>query len=190
MAEISLIIDDKEVKTESGKTILRAALKADIYIPSLCSHPDLPNFTTVKPNEFIYRGEGKVFSTGEVPELEGGCKLCLVQIEGVDGLSFACQTEVGEEMVISTASPEVQAERRKNLAVILVDHPHTCLTCAQREGCTREPCSTNVPVEERCCPKFGNCELQKVAQYIGIPDYTPRYIPKNLPVIDADPLFK
>lgn len=189
MAEISLIIDDKEVKTEAGKTILQAALKADIYIPSLCSHPDLPNFTTVKPSEFIYRGEEKVFSTGEVPELEGGCKLCLVQIEGVGELSFACQTEVGEGMVISTDSPEVQAERKKNLAAVLVDHPHACLMCAQREGCTREPCSTNVPVEERCCPKFGNCELQKVAQYIGIPEDTSRYIPKNLPVLNEDPLF-
>ncbi len=189
MAENSLIIDGKEVKTEAGKTILQAALEADIYIPSLCSHPDLPNFITVKPSEFIYRGEEKVFSTGEVPELEGGCKLCLVQIEGVDELSFACQTEVGEGMVISTDSPEVQAERKKNLAAILVDHPHACLICPEREGCTREPCSANVPVQERCCPKFGNCELQKVAQYIGIPEDTLGYIPKNLPVLNEDPLF-
>ena len=46
MAEVTIIIDDQEVKTEAGKTIFQAALDADIYIPSLCSHPDLPNFTT------------------------------------------------------------------------------------------------------------------------------------------------
>src|ERR1035437_6763496 len=166
MAEISLIIDDKEVKAETGKTILQSALEAGIYIPSLCSHPDLPNFTTVKPDEFIYQGEKKFITLGEPPELAGGCKLCLVKIAGVDELSFSCQTEVREGMVISTDSPEIQAERRKNLAVILADHPHACLICAQREGCTREPCSLNVLVRERCCLKFGNCEVQKVAGYV------------------------
>ena len=189
MAEVTIIIDDQEVKTEAGKTIFQAALDADIYIPSLCSHPDLPNFTTVDPSEFIYRGEEKIVSSEKHSEQEGGCKLCLVQIEGVGELSYACRTEVKEGMVIHADSPEIKEQRKNNLAVILADHPHACLTCAQMEGCTREPCSTNVPVEERCCPQLGNCELQKVADYIGIAENTPRYIPKNLPIIKEDPLY-
>jgi len=71
----------------------------------------------------------------------------------------------------------------------LAKHPHACLTCAQKEGCTREPCSTNVPVAERCCSKFGNCELEKVAEYIGIRVDTPRYVPANLPIVKDEPLF-
>ncbi|MBU1056568.1 MAG: (2Fe-2S)-binding protein [Proteobacteria bacterium] len=188
MAEISLIIDDKEVKTEAGKTVLQAALEADIYIPTLCSHPDLPNFTSVKPSEFIYQGENKIVSD-EVSEYEGGCMLCMVQIEGNDNLSFACRTEATEGMTIKTGSPEIQAAREENLAVILADHPHACLTCAQREGCTREPCSSNVDVKERCCPRLGNCELQKVANFIGIAEDTPRFIHKNLPILKEDPLY-
>lgn len=188
MAEISLTIDDKEVITEAGKTVLQAALEAGIYIPTLCSHPDLPNFTTVKPSEFIYRGEEKII-TEEHSALEGGCMLCLIQMEGEEGLFFSCQTEAKPGMKISTSSPEIQEERRKALATILVNHPHACLTCAQREGCTREPCSTSVKVEERCCVNFGNCELQKVAEYIGIPEDTGRYIPQNLPIIKDDPLY-
>jgi len=72
---------------------------------------------------------------------------------------------------------------------ILAKHPHACLICAQKEGCTTEPCSTNVPKEERCCPKFGNCELERVAEYIGIREDTPRYTPQNLTVIENEPLF-
>jgi len=44
-------------------------------------------------------------------------------------------------------------------------------------------------VAERCCPKLGNCELQEVAEYIGIRDDTPRYVPKDLPIIKEEPLF-
>ncbi len=72
---------------------------------------------------------------------------------------------------------------------ILAKHPHACLICAQKEGCTTEPCSTNVPVEERCCPQFGNCELERVAEYIGIREDTPRYTPQKLPVVENEPLF-
>jgi predicted molibdopterin-dependent oxidoreductase YjgC len=72
---------------------------------------------------------------------------------------------------------------------ILATHPHACLTCAQREGCSRTDCSTNVPVDERCCKLLGRCELGKVSDYIGIPGDTPKYRPANLPVIKDDPLF-
>ena len=189
MAEIKLIINDREVKTALGKTVLQAALDAGIYIPTLCSHPDLPNFTAAQPSEFVYQGRDKITARGELSGLEGGCKLCLVQIAGQDGLSFACQSEAREGMSVKTDVPEIQTERKKHLAVILADHPHACLTCAQREGCTREPCSSNVAVKERCCARLGNCELQKVAEYIGIPDDTPRFIYRNIPVITADPLY-
>ncbi len=189
MAEINLTIDDRAVTAQAGRTVLQAALEADIYIPTLCSHPDLPNFTAVKPSEYIYQGQEKVATAEECSGLEGGCKLCLVQVAGVDGLSFACQTEAKEGMAVTTDSPEIQAGRKKHLALILADHPHACLTCAQREGCTREPCSSNVAPKERCCARLGNCELQRVAEYIGIPEDTPRFIYRNLPVISEDPLY-
>lgn len=190
MAEIQLIIDDRTVTAQAGQTVLQAALDADIYIPTLCSHPDLPNFTTISACEYVYQGNDKLESVGAVAGLEGGCKLCLVQIAGQEGLVFSCQSEVKEGLVVKTNSPEIQAERERHLARILADHPHACLTCAQREGCTREPCSSNVAVKERCCARLGNCELQKVAEYIGIPEYTTRFTYPNRPVITEDPLYK
>ncbi len=92
-------------------------------------------------------------------------------------------------MKVYTENEHVREARKVELMRILAKHPHACLICAQKEGCTIEPCSTNVPKEERCCPKFGNCELERVAEYIGIREDTPRYTPRNLPVVENEPLF-
>ena len=188
---VSLKIDDKEVQAENGSSILEAALGADIYIPHLCYHPDLPPMKDMVPQEVVYRGEEVVKGTSLEPlsEDKEGCRLCLVEIEGRGGVHRACTTEVEEGMVILTDTPNVLSARRDNLALILAKHPHACLTCAQKEGCSITQCSTNVPENERCCPKFGQCELQKVAEYIGIKEETPRWIPTELPQFEEDPLF-
>lgn len=161
--DVSLIIDEKKIVVSAGTSILKAAEGAGIYIPHLCAHPDLPP--------------------------AGHCGLCLVQVEGYGELMRACVTPVEQGMVISTSSSEIAEKRKFNLAAILANHPHACLTCAQKEGCSRTQCSSNVSEEERCCEKLGSCELEKVADYIGIPDNLPRYSFASLPVIGDEPLF-
>ncbi len=182
-----MTIDHIEVEVAEGATVLEAARSAGIYIPALCYHPDLPPAPGMKPGEFIYRGEELVVNASR-GEYEG-CRLCVVKIEGIEDFPTACDTPVAEGMVVYTDTPEVKALRRDNLMPILAQHPHACLTCAQQEGCSREPCSTNVPLEERCCPKFGRCELEKVAQYIGIKEETPRWVPTQMPILKDEPLF-
>ncbi len=111
-----------------------------------------------------------------------------MEVDGIEGFPTACDTLVREGMIVRTDTSQVQELRRKHLAKILAKHPHACLVCAEKEGCSREPCSLNVPVDERCCDKFGNCELQKVAEYIGIREDVPRYVFRSLPVVET-PLF-
>ena len=189
MNPVTLTIDDIEVKTTEGVTVLQAAQGAGAYIPSLCAHPDLPPFTEIKAADFVYRGNELIKNTGSAEDFKG-CQLCIVEIEGIDGFPTACTTAAGEGMVVHTNTPQVQELRRNNLALILAKHPHACLICAQREGCSLESCSSDVPVSERCCPEFGRCELQKVADYIGIPEDTPRYIFRELPQVRDEPLFE
>ena len=122
--------------------------------------------------------------------LESGCGICVVEIEGYDDLMPACVTPVVDGMRISASSKRAQKKRKENIAKILADHPHACLTCAQKEGCSRTQCSSNVPEEERCCPQFGHCELQKVAEYIGIKEDIPRWTNPGEPKLDTDPLFE
>jgi NADPH-dependent glutamate synthase beta subunit-like oxidoreductase/Pyruvate/2-oxoacid:ferredoxin oxidoreductase delta subunit len=185
---ITMFINDVEVEATKGLSILEEARRNEIYIPSLCYHPDLPPPSKAKATTTIYRGDEQV--VGDEPE-KGfeGCNLCLVEVEGQRDLVRACDTSVADGMRVYTDSERVREARREKLMLILAKHPHACLICAQKEGCTREPCPTDVPVAERCCPKLGNCELEKVAEYIGIRQDTPRYVPANLPVVKDEPLF-
>ena len=183
-----MTIDHIEIEVDEGATVLEAARSAGIYIPALCYHPDLPPAPGMKPGEFIYRA-GELIKNADFKREYEGCRLCVVKIEGIEGFPTACDTPVAEGMVVYTDTPEVKALRRDNLMPILAQHPHACLTCAQQEGCSREPCSANVPLEERCCPKFGRCELQEVAHYIGIKEETPRWVPTQMPISKDEPLF-
>jgi len=189
MTEINVVLDGNPVKAEKGSTILEVARKAGIYIPALCAHPDLPSTPAIKSSPKIYQGDQCIEAAEEGKEWEG-CGLCVVEIEEEKELQRACATEVAEGMVIFTHTPSLEEERREKLSALLAHHPHACLTCAQKEGCSREPCSTKVPVEERCCPKFGNCELEKIAYYIGIKEETPRWIPTKMPILEEEPLLR
>lgn len=189
MNSVTLTIDDIQVTVSPETTILKAAQQAGIYIPHICSHPALPPVVTLKPAATIY--QGKRHPENKKPGLEyDGCQLCVVKIDGKADWHRACNTPVAAGTIIHTSTPELQEFRQKQLMSILAKHPHACLTCAQKEGCARFPCSMNVPENERCCRLFGNCELQRIAEYIGIKEETPRYVFEDLPIIKDDPLFE
>ncbi|MHA1992028.1 MAG: FAD-dependent oxidoreductase [Candidatus Hodarchaeales archaeon] len=190
MEKVSLTINSKEISVVKGTSILEAAQTSGIYIPRLCTHPDLPPSQGKKPVEFVYRGDVQYKNDVSASSQEHeGCQLCVVKIEGENELTTSCNKEIEENMTIWTDTSDIHDFRRKKMINILSKHRHACLTCAQQEGCSREPCSTNVPVEERCCPEFGRCELQKLAEYIGIREDTPRYVPQETQVLDDEPLF-
>jgi len=188
METVSFFVNNVKVKTQKSLSVLEASRKAEIYIPSLCYHPDLPPSRKTRAGGVVYRGSEQISGEASEKEFEG-CNLCLVEVEGQPELAPACDTIATDGMRVLTDTERVREARREKLMRILAKHPHACLICAQKEGCTREPCSTNVPVAERCCPKFGNCELEKVAEYIGIREDTARYVPASLPTVMDEPLF-
>ncbi len=189
---VNLTINGDRCEVEEGATVLAAAASSGIYIPALCSHPDLPPFEDLPRASHICRGdrryENQPAAQDELRTLEG-CGLCAVEVEGAAEPLRACRTPAADAMSVRTDSETLRQLRRANLMKILARHPHACLTCAQREGCSLEDCSSNVPKEERCCPKFHNCELRKVAEYVGVKEETPRYRPAEMPVLDGEPLF-
>jgi NADPH-dependent glutamate synthase beta subunit-like oxidoreductase/Pyruvate/2-oxoacid:ferredoxin oxidoreductase delta subunit len=168
-ATVSLAIDGETVIVPAGVSLLSAAHHAGIYIPALCAHPDLPPSCA--------RGDGS------------GCNLCLVEIEGLPGSRTACSIAVESGMTVKTNTPGLLKQRQAMLARILGNHPHVCLTCPQRDGCSRTTCSFGNPVEQRCCDIFNSCELRKVSDYIGIPNSTPPYRHVALPVIKDEPFY-
>ena len=77
---MELTINGRKVQSEKGTTLLEAARKAHITIPSLCSHPDVPA-TDVTPDAFVYHGQKKVYNDNTL-DPNWACNLCLVQIQG------------------------------------------------------------------------------------------------------------
>lgn len=188
MNTVKLTINGQEIEVPGGGSILEAARSAEIYIPCLCSHPDLPAGDGIEAVEAIYQGDRKI-ENARPGEKGGGCGLCLVEVEGETDLLRSCAAEVRQGMVVTTGNDRIREARRKNLVPIITRHPHACLTCAQREGCSRSQCSSNVPEKERCCTRFGHCELQNVANYVGISPSTPKWEPTDLPILENHPLF-
>ncbi|MBI2329194.1 MAG: (2Fe-2S)-binding protein [Chloroflexi bacterium] len=177
MSKITVTINDRQIEASEGMTVLDAAREAGIYIPTLCYHPDLPSSREVRASQ-----------------------LCIVEIEGMEGLPNACTTEVAEGMVVYTSTLPVQEKQRDNLKLILLQHPNVCLTCDRQDQGDNlyvcKPyniCLRSVKITERCvlCPKNDHCDLQKVADYIdlGIEERPLPYIAKEQPVDSETPLF-
>lgn len=122
---VKLTIDNRPIEVEAGTTILKAARQNGIDIPTLC----------------YFELAGMNFENKP-----GGCRVCVVEVEGRRNLAPACVTECMEGMVVHTHNARVINARKTVVELILSDHPNDCLQCA----------------------KSGDCELQALATKLGI----------------------
>ncbi|MCD8300915.1 MAG: [FeFe] hydrogenase, group A [Clostridiales bacterium] len=114
---VNLKINNKNVQVPEGTTILEAAARVGIKIPTLCFLKDI--------NEI------------------GACRICSVELKGKDTLVAACNTKVEEGMEVITNSGKVQHARRMNLQFILSKHNTNCTACVRSGNCTlQELCNT------------------------------------------------
>jgi formate dehydrogenase major subunit len=129
---VNLKIDGKDVSVPDGTTVLRAAEAAGITIPTLCDMKQLAPY--------------------------GGCRLCLVEVEGARTLQPSCTLPVSNNMVVSTNTSKVSEARKFVLTLIFSERNHFCMYC---------------PVSG------GDCELQNSAYGEGMthwplqPNWTP-----------------
>ena len=119
---VNLRINNVDVSVPENTTILEAARLAGIEIPHLCYLKDI--------NEI------------------GACRVCVVEIEGMDELVSSCNTLCRDGMHVLTNSPKARACRRYNIEFILANHKSHCTTCT----------------------RSGNCVLQKISNDLGIVD--------------------
>jgi len=106
---VTLRIDGKKVTVRKLATILDAARKLDIPIPTLCHHPELSPY--------------------------GGCRLCIVEVKGSAKPVASCTTFAKEGMDIITSSPNLEKLRRTTLELLLSDHPTDCMVCERAGDC-------------------------------------------------------
>jgi formate dehydrogenase alpha subunit len=121
---VTLTIDGQPVSAAAGTTVLEAALAAGIDVPRLCHHPDLSAW--------------------------GGCRLCLVEVEGQADPTPSCGLAVREGMKVATRSDRLHQLRREVLDFLLSDHPLRCVVCE----------------------KAGRCDLQRYAYEFGMDETT------------------
>jgi predicted molibdopterin-dependent oxidoreductase YjgC len=140
---IELSINGQTVEVEAGASVLAAAKKAGIFVPTLCHQRDLSPF--------------------------GGCRMCTVEIEGVRGFPASCTTPAVQGMVVRTETEKLQELRKGVLELLLSEHPSSCLVCEDRMGCwdTHE-CTGRAEVTTGCkfCPNNGRCGLQYVVEHV------------------------
>ncbi len=115
---VNLTIDGRAVSVPEGTTILEAAKEVGIKIPTLCYLKDL--------NEIA------------------SCRMCVVEIEGIEQLVAACNNAVLEGMVVRTNSPKVRTARRMNLEFLLSTHDSQCTTCVRSGNCSLQKMSIDM----------------------------------------------
>ena len=121
MGKVHVTIDGIQVYVPDDYTILEAAKEINIHIPTLCFLKDVSEI--------------------------GCCRMCLVQIKGKKGLEASCVHPVYDGMEVRTHSPEIMKVRKKNMELILSNHPAICQSCTRSDS---------------------HCELQALANMLDV----------------------
>jgi predicted molibdopterin-dependent oxidoreductase YjgC len=105
----NLIIDGKPVQAKPGTSVMEVALANQISIPHMCYHPEL--------------------------SVAGGCRLCLVEVEGRPDPIPSCGLQCAEGMVVRTQSEQLRELRHDIIDLFVSDHPLDCVTCDKAGAC-------------------------------------------------------
>lgn len=119
---INVTVNNIKIEAEEGTTILDAAKKASIKIPTLCYLENVQE--------------------------PGSCRMCVVEIEGVRTLQPSCITHVSEGMKIHTNTKEVRDARKIILELLLSDHPWECNTCDRNQDCELQKLADEYGIKE------------------------------------------
>lgn len=143
---VSATIDNIKIEVPENTTILDAAKKIGVRIPTLCYWKDLNDI--------------------------GACRVCLVEVEGYDRLLTACNNVVEEGMVIRTDSRRAKRARKNNVQLILSQHKDECPTCVRSGNCSLQTLANNMNLEDSPFEKELPAIEKSDASFPLIRDYT------------------
>jgi NADH-quinone oxidoreductase subunit G len=124
---LNLTINGSALVVSDGTTILEAAKKVGIRIPTLC-HLDLHEMKMVNQ--------------------VASCRVCMVEVEGRRGLVPACSTTVTEGMVVKTDTIRALKARRIVVELLLSDHPSDCLICERNRNCDLQELAADLGIRQ------------------------------------------
>jgi len=120
---ITIEVNNRKIEANSGETILTALERAGIKVPTLCYLKDL-------------------FPSG-------ACRMCVVEVEGYNGLVPSCAFPVQNGMKIKTHSPRAIRARKTIIELLLSNHPDDCLYCVRNGECDLQSLAENLGVRQR-----------------------------------------
>ena len=141
---IKVTIDGKEIETLYGKTILQVARENGIYIPTMCY------LTKVEPI--------------------ASCRMCVVKVEGVDGMILSCQEKAVDGAVITTNTAELEKERQNIMKLYDVNHPLECGVCDKSGECDLQNKTLEFKVDSQ---EFTAKDMHRPVQNWGFISYDP-----------------
>lgn len=115
MSNLTITIDGQKITVPEGTTILKAAEKVGVKIPTLCFLENI--------------------GLKHIKHDVGACRVCIVEVEGMKDFVSSCNTPVQEGMVIRTNTPKILAARKLNLEMMLSEHHLDCPTCPKNGIC-------------------------------------------------------
>ena len=120
---ITIYINGKPYRVEPEQTIMQAADKIGFHIPRLCYHPKL--------------------------SIEGACRVCIVEVDGMRNYVASCAYPVSEGMKIRTNTKELRQARRDIIELILDNHPQDCHTCERDSNCELQRLASSMGIKKR-----------------------------------------
>ncbi len=169
MQNVKLTIDEKAVEARDGENLLDCALRHGIEIPHLCAHEGLTAY--------------------------GGCRMCLVEVDGMRGYPPSCATPAAEGMVVRTQTDALRRLRRNILGFMMLEHPNSCLICGHREECEEyRPTPEKAGRTTGChtCNNKPGCDVRQLAADLELtelpeaPIYHQRPLERQAPFLDRD----
>ncbi len=142
--KITITIDGKKITTEYGKTILQVARENDIYIPTMCY------LTKVEPI--------------------ASCRMCVVEVEGVDGMILSCQEKAVDGAIVTTNSSSLEKERQNIMKLYDVNHPLECGVCDKSGECDLQNKTLEFKVDSQ---EFSAKDMYRPVQNWGFISYDP-----------------
>jgi bidirectional [NiFe] hydrogenase diaphorase subunit len=131
---ISITVDDKQLHVAAGKTILEVCRENDIEILTMCHLKGLMDV--------------------------GSCRLCLVEIEGINKLLSACTTKVGPNMVIRTKTERIKKYQRITTELFFAERNHVCAVCVANGRCELQNLGYKVEMDTIRYPHlFPSCDV-------------------------------
>ena len=141
---INLTIDGKACSGVFGQTILEIARENDIYIPTMC------------------------YLTKTLPI--ASCRMCVVDVEGVDGMILSCQEKATDGAVVNTNNDELFKERQNIMKLYNVNHPLECGVCDKSGECDLQNKTTEFGLGQQ---NFTVKEPARPVQNWGVVSYDP-----------------